>query len=63
MPLIQRSAGGMLLKIRNAGGDRVLHAQEFLREQGVPQDFVEQRFAVRWVSERSARVMSIGPAL
>jgi len=31
VPLIQQSAGGMLLKIRNARGDRVLHAQEFLR--------------------------------
>ena len=54
VPLIQQSAGGMLLKIRNARGDRVLHAQEFLREQGVPEDFTERRFAVGWISELSA---------
>ena len=63
MPLIQQSAGGMLLKIRNARGDRVLHAQEFLRARGVPEDFEERRFPVRWIAELSALAIMGMPIL
>ena len=63
VPLMHQSAGGMLLKIRNARGDRVLHAQEFLREQSVPEDFTERRFVVHWVSELSALAVTELPIL
>jgi len=63
VPLIQQSAGGVLLKVRNARGDRVLHAQEFLRARGVPEDFEERRFLVRWVPELSALAIIGVPAL
>lgn len=33
VPLSRDSAGGLLLKQRNARGDRVVHAQEFMREK------------------------------
>lgn len=53
IPLVQQSAGGMLLKIRNLHGDRVVHAQEFLRAQGMA-EMTEHTCAVQWVSERAA---------
>jgi hypothetical protein len=54
VPLARQSAGGLLLKIRNARGDRVLHAQEFLRARGLPEDFEERQFPVHWVAELEA---------
>ena len=54
LPLMRGSAGGILLKIRNAHGDRVLHAAEFLREHGLADDFAERRFSVAWLPEMSA---------
>jgi hypothetical protein len=54
VPLARQSAGGLLLKVRNARGDRVLHAQEFLRARGLPEDFEERRFPVHWASELKA---------
>jgi hypothetical protein len=54
VPLARQSAGGLLLKIRNARGDRVLHAQEFLRTLGLPEDFSDRQCGVRWVPEMSA---------
>lgn len=32
---VQQSGGGLLLKIRNAKGDRVVHAAEFFQNHGV----------------------------
>lgn len=51
LPLHGASAGGMLLKIRNAHGDRVTHALEFLRTLGIDADTPELSFQVRWISE------------
>ncbi len=48
VPLARQSAGAFSRTIRNARGDRVLHAQEFLRKRGLPEDFEERRFPVRW---------------
>lgn len=48
VPLIRASAGGLLLKVRNARGDRVIAAQDFLRGLGWAEDFSERTYAVQW---------------
>ncbi|MFC4252994.1 hypothetical protein [Sinimarinibacterium flocculans] len=48
LPLAPDSVGGLLLKHRNAQGDRVVHAAEFLRAQGIVDDFTEQRLLAQW---------------
>ena len=53
-PLIQDSAGGLLLKIRNLNGDRLVHAQEFFRNNGYVEDFEERSADVRWLTDRAA---------
>ena len=58
MPLIQESAGGLLLKIRNARGDRVIQAQEFFRDQSYAEDFEEQSIAVQWSSDWAALILN-----
>ncbi len=57
VPLIQQSAGGLLLKIKNLRGDRVVHAQEFWRQHGYVEDFAERAYTVRWSSERAALLL------
>jgi hypothetical protein len=54
IPLIRQSAGGLLLKIRNLRGDRVIHAQEFWRQNGFAESFDERRRNTRWLSDRAA---------
>ena len=57
IPLIQQTAGGMLLKVRNLRGDRVVHAQEFWRQNGYAEDFTEHIYPVRWNRERAALLL------
>lgn len=59
VPLIGQSAGGLLLKIKNMRGDRVIHAQEFWRQHGYAEIFAECPCPcpVRWSSERAALLM------
>ena len=57
VPLTPESGGGLLLKIRNARGDRVVHAQEFFREKGYLEDFQERSFALVWSDESAALVL------
>jgi hypothetical protein len=54
VPLSRDSAGGLLLKQRNARGDRVVHAQEFMREKGYPELFEPRTVAVRWNGDLAA---------
>lgn len=58
VPLTPESGGGLLLKIRNARGDRVIHAQEFFREKGYLEDFQERTCAVYWSEESAALVVA-----
>lgn len=53
-PLIHDSAGGLLLKIRNLNGDRLIHAQEFFRNNNFLEEFEEKKADVRWLSDRAA---------
>lgn len=54
VPLAGPSAGGMLLKQRNAQGDRVLIADEFLAERGFGRFSAEHAFDLRWDDEAGA---------
>ena len=54
VPLGGPGAGGMLLKQRNAQGDRVLVADEFLAERGLGRFSAECVFVVRWQAEAGA---------
>lgn len=62
VPLMRESGGGLLLKVRNARGDRVIHAQEFFRVHGFAEDFGSRRVAMRW-DESSAALMLSGVPL
>jgi len=57
VPLAPQSAGGLLLKQRNARGDRVIHAQEFFREHGFAEDFETRSLGVDWNPASAALVV------
>jgi len=57
LPLQAQSAGGLLLKQRNARGDRVIHAQEFLRAKGLSEDPEPAASPVIWSPESAALVV------
>ena len=54
VPLGGPCAGGLLLKQRNAQGDRVLLAEEFLDRRGLGRFCVERVFALRWADDAGA---------
>jgi hydrogenase maturation protease len=58
VPLTQQSAGGLLLKQRNARGDRVIHAQEFFRNKGLPEEFKPRNIPIAWSPDSAALVVS-----
>lgn len=51
LPLRGPAPGGSLLKVRNARGDRVVHADEFLNTLGLPAEAPERCVPVRWIAE------------
>jgi len=55
LPVRHAAAGGLVLKVRNPQGDRVVHAQEFLREHGLD-DQQEWTLPVQWDSRSAALV-------
>jgi hypothetical protein len=61
VPLTPQSGGGMLLKIRNARGDRVIHAQEFFRDKGYLETFQERVLSARWDADSAALVIESVP--
>ncbi len=61
-PLIQQSAGGLILKIKNLQGDRIIHAQEFFRNNGYEETFDEKFCEAVWESERHAILINYLPA-
>lgn len=60
-PLIPDSAGGLLLKIRNLHGDRVIHAQEFFRNNDYVESSEETHCSIRWITERAALLVENVP--
>lgn len=61
LPLVADSPGGLLLKIRNSRGDRVIDAQEFFREKGLLEDFAGYTLPLAWDPAMSALVISDAP--
>ena len=57
VPLTGQSAGGLLLKQRNARGDRVIHAQEFFRAKNLPEEFEPRTMPVHWSRDSAALVV------
>ncbi len=57
LPVRHAAAGGLLMKVRNAQGDRVIHAQEFFRGQGLDDDR-EWTGSLQWDDRRAALVTS-----
>ncbi len=55
MPVMHAASGGYLLKLRNAAGDRVINAMDFIREQRID-DFTELSFVVTWKSDKAALI-------
>jgi hydrogenase maturation protease len=56
MSLQEQAAGGLLAKVRNARGDRVVHAREFLLEQRVGES-EEHELAAEWNADLMALVV------
>jgi hypothetical protein len=57
LPLRGPAAGGLLLKVRNARGDRVVHADEFLLALGIPSNAPERWVGVRWIPDMAGLVL------
>ena len=55
LPVRHAGSGGLLLKIRNRQGDRVVHAREFLTEEGLDEQ-QEWTLPVQWDSQCQALV-------
>ena len=62
MPVRNPGGGGLLLKIRNAQGDRVIHAREILESAGIPED-KEIRATPKWDSEFAALRIPAAPRI
>ena len=58
MPLHGEGGGGLLLKVKNARGDRVIHAREFLSSLDIREDIAFDA-AFRWDSELTGLRMTI----
>ncbi len=55
---VQQASGGLLMKIRNAQGDRVIHTVEFFQQHDVEVER-EMMIDVRWNAELAALTFSI----
>jgi hypothetical protein len=53
LPVHQATAGGCLLKLRNAAGDRVAQARDLFQDRGVL-DLKVNDLPARWVTEQGA---------
>jgi len=55
---VQQAGGGLLLKIKNAKGDRIVHAIEFFQQHGI--DTGEEKILdVEWNAELAALTFSM----
>ena len=57
VPLQPDAAGGLLLKVRNARGDCVIHAQEFFRQHGYLEDAEARQCSLAWSAQFAALVI------
>jgi hypothetical protein len=58
MPVRHLAGGGLLLKIRNRQGDRVVHAREFFRDHALDET-LDQDIPVLWDNDNAALVMNL----
>jgi hydrogenase maturation protease len=58
-PLHAAEHGGLLLKQRNASGDRIVHAQAFFRDHALS-DSAPQPLDAMWDAQRAALIVNIG---
>lgn len=57
LPVRQQSAGGYVIKLRTAAGDRAVQSADFFRDNGVEDD-VEMTLPAQWSEDRAALVAS-----
>lgn len=62
LPVHQATAGGCLLKLRNAAGDRVAQARDVFQDQGLL-GLTLIDLQAQWVSEQGALCAKIPPVL
>jgi len=62
LPVQQATAGGCLLKVRNAAGDRVAQARDVFQDMELV-DLEAENLAARWDSEAGALCASLPAAL
>lgn len=55
VPVRNRAAGGYVIKMRTGGGDRVVAAADFFRDNGI-EDSVEMTLPAAWDDDRAALV-------
>ncbi|MEQ1715781.1 MAG: hypothetical protein ABL907_07320 [Hyphomicrobium sp.] len=55
LPVRNQSAGGYVIKLRTAAGDRTVQAADFFRDQGI-EDQMEMTLPATWSDERAALV-------
>lgn len=60
MPVHQATAGGCLLKVRNAAGDRVVQARDVFQDQDLL-DFATDNLTVAWHADKGALCADIKP--
>lgn len=62
LPVHDAAAGGLILKVRNRAGDRVVHGSEFLRNHGLRED-LETAPEWRWSGDRHALALTLPPEM
>lgn len=60
MPVLQAGGGGLILKVRNARGDRVVHAADFLRDVFADES-VTRTLSMWWDEDAAALVGRVPP--
>ncbi|MFH1516952.1 MAG: hypothetical protein ABIH17_03635 [Pseudomonadota bacterium] len=60
MPVYQATAGGCLLKVRNAAGDRVVQARDVFQDQDLL-DFATDDLSVAWQADKGALCAELKP--
>ena len=57
---VQQAGGGLLMKIKNAKGDRIVHALEFFQQHGLVIEMDKEiMLDVKWNAEMAALTFSI----
>jgi len=55
---VQQAGGGLLFKIKNAKGDRIVHAIEFFQQHGIEAE-EEKVLDVEWSAELAALTFTV----